>query len=177
MPHWHAVRIGRVSALFLLYYEALLILFLTRRHASVARKVLPTVIYSPRKRGATLGFNMATILVVDDSPVIQRMLSFTLKRNRHTVLTARHGKLALQLLNKRAVDLVITDVTMPEMDGLTLLKELRSDARYKSLPVVMLTASGQEGDRMNAEAEGANGFLTKPTSSRELIETVNKLVG
>ena len=120
---------------------------------------------------------MATILVVDDSPVIQRMLSFTLKRNRHTVFTAPHGKLALKLLSKGKVDLVITDVTMPEMDGLTLLKQLRSDARYESLPVVMLTASGQEGDRMNAEAEGANGFLTKPTSSRELIDTVNKLIG
>lgn len=120
---------------------------------------------------------MATILVVDDSPVIQRMLSFTLKRNRHTVLTARHGKLALATLEKHKVDLVITDVTMPEMDGLTLLKELRSDTRYQSLPVVMLTASGQEGDRMDAEAEGANGFLTKPTSSRELTQTVNQLLG
>ncbi|MGB0386350.1 MAG: response regulator [Ardenticatenaceae bacterium] len=119
---------------------------------------------------------MAKILVVDDSPVIQRMLSFTLKRHRHTVLTARHGKQALQLLEKRQVDLVITDVTMPQMDGLTLLKELRANADYKSLPVVMLTASGQERDRMNAEAEGANGFLTKPTSSRQLIETVNKVL-
>jgi len=120
---------------------------------------------------------MATILVVDDSPVIQRMLSFTLKRNRHTVLTARHGKLALATLEKHKVDLVITDVSMPEMDGLTLLKELRSNTDYQTLPVVMLTASGQEDDRISAVAEGANGFLTKPTSSRELTQTVNKLLG
>lgn len=119
---------------------------------------------------------MATILVVDDSPVIRRMLSYTLKKNGYTSVEAKHGKDALDQLSRKKVELVITDVTMPKMDGLTLLSKLRADSRYQKLPIVMLTASGQERDRQAAKEKGANGFLTKPTSSVELIKTVTELL-
>jgi CheY-like chemotaxis protein len=115
---------------------------------------------------------MASILVVDDNPVIQLMLSLMLKRNDQTVQTAASGREALDCLERSLVDLVILDVNMPDMDGLTLLKQLRDDERYKNLPVIMLTASGREQVRLVATQKGANGFLTKPTSSRELIDMV-----
>ena len=115
---------------------------------------------------------MASILVVDDNPVIQLMLSLMLKRNDQTVHTAASGEEALELLARTGIDLVILDVNMPDIDGLTLLKQLRDDERYQNLPIIMLTASGREQVRLVAAQKGANGFLTKPTSSRELLDMV-----
>ncbi len=120
---------------------------------------------------------MATILVVDDNSVNLRMMGYTLQKGGHTVITAVNGVQALERLAENPPDLVLTDLTMPEMDGLTLLKHIRSDQRFGHLPVIMLTASGQDEDRQTARAEGANEFLTKPTSSRELLDTVNRLLG
>jgi CheY-like chemotaxis protein len=115
---------------------------------------------------------MATILIVEDYPVTQRVLSLTLKNNGHDAVIAGNGIEALERLAEISVDMALVDIAMPEMDGIELLHRLRSDARYQSLPVVMLTASGQDEDRSMALAAGANGFLTKPASSRELIDTV-----
>lgn len=120
---------------------------------------------------------MATILIVEDNPVNQRMLGYTLQKQHHTVVTATNGREALARLTEQPYDLVISDLGMPVMDGMTLLKEVRADEQYKRVPFVMLTASGQDQDRIIARAEGASAFLTKPTSSRELIETVNQLLG
>ena len=119
---------------------------------------------------------MVTILVVDDHSVVQRVLSAQLRKGGFEVVTASSGQEALDRLEEQAIDLAITDIAMPEMDGLTLLKHLRSDQRYQALPIVMLTGSGQDEYGLAAKAEGANEFLTKPTSSRELIETVNRLL-
>jgi two-component system, chemotaxis family, chemotaxis protein CheY len=116
---------------------------------------------------------MATILVVDDSPVMQRLLKLMLQRSDHTVVTVDNGTEAVNSLAKLSIDLVITDVNMPEMDGLTLLQKLRADERYQNLPIIVLTASGQERIRRVAAQGGANGFLTRPTSSWELKEIVN----
>ncbi len=120
---------------------------------------------------------MATVLIVEDYPVTRRMLSFTLKQDGYTVVTAVNGKEALARLEQITVDIAIVDIAMPEMDGLTLLRHLRASERYKKLPVIMLTASGQDADRIRARAEGANDFLSKPTSSRELLDTVSRLLG
>ena len=117
---------------------------------------------------------MATILVVDDYPVIQRILSLTLQINNHDVLTAGNGLEALDILRNAPVDLIITDVSMPEMDGLALLSQLRGSQAYQKLPIIVLTAIGQEEVREVATQKGASGFLTKPTSSQELIEIVSK---
>jgi two-component system, chemotaxis family, chemotaxis protein CheY len=119
---------------------------------------------------------MAVIMVVDDDSIGQRMLGYTLQKNGHRVVQAMNGVQALERLAETAVDLIITDLNMPEMDGPTLLKQLRADDRYKDLPIVMLTASGQDHDRVEARAAGATDFLTKPTSSRELIETVSRIL-
>lgn len=119
---------------------------------------------------------MATILIVEDYPVTQRVLSLTLRNNGHETIIAGNGVEALEVLGGTAVDLALVDIAMPEMDGLELLRHLRDDARYQSLPVIMLTASGQDDDRTLALSTGANGFLTKPASSSELIDAVSRFV-
>ncbi len=119
---------------------------------------------------------MATILVVEDYMVAQRMYSHMLRKRGHTVVVADNGAVALERLDETAVDLVVSDLSMPEMDGVDLLRHMRADERYRHIPVIMLTASGQEQDRLEAEAEGANDFLTKPASSREVLATVNRYI-
>ncbi|MBP8001267.1 MAG: response regulator [Chloroflexi bacterium] len=119
---------------------------------------------------------MANILVVDDSPIVRRTLEFILKKQNHTVMTANDGTEALARLAEVKVELIFADVSMPHLDGIDLLQRLRADIRFRHLPVVMLTASGETQDRLRAEKEGANGFLTKPASSQELIATVNRFV-
>jgi CheY-like chemotaxis protein len=119
---------------------------------------------------------MAAILVVDDSVVSQRVLGFTLKQNGHLVEQAQHGRQALERLAEQPFDLVIADLSMPIMDGLTLIQHLRADDRYKKLPVIMLTASGQDRAYAAAGAAGADDCLTKPVGSRELVAAVARLL-
>jgi len=119
---------------------------------------------------------MGTILIVEDYPVTQRVLSLTLRNNGYEVLIAGNGLEAIALLEQSPVDLALVDIAMPEMDGLALLRHLREDPRFQSLPIVMLTASGQDDDRALALSIGANGFLSKPASSQQLIETVGAYV-
>lgn len=120
---------------------------------------------------------MASILVVDDSPVIQRLLQHTLRRVGYAVTVASSGVEALAQLREGRFDLVIADLSMPDIDGLTLLRTIRSDPQHKDLPLLMLTASGQDQDRIDARAAGASAFLTKPASSQDLIATVSELIG
>jgi CheY-like chemotaxis protein len=119
---------------------------------------------------------MNTILVVDDSLITQRTLSFTLQKFGYKVLEALNGLAALELLEKKPVSLVIADLAMPKMNGLELLKKIRHDRRFQELPVIMLTASGQDEDRIAARQAGADGFLTKPHSTTELIEAIKTVL-
>ncbi len=119
---------------------------------------------------------MAKILIVEDYPVTQRVLSLTLRNGGHEVIVAPDGIAALKELKQSMVDLALVDIAMPQMDGLTLLRQLRQNDQYHGLPVIMLTASDQDEDRAVALAIGADGFLNKPTNSRDLIEAVNRLV-
>ena len=119
---------------------------------------------------------MATILVVDDYSTSQRLLGFILRQNDHTVVTAIHGLGALEQLAERSIDLVISDLSMPEMDGMTLLQELRANPRFQNLPVIILTGSAYAQDNTRAKAAGATLFLTKPVESEELIAMVNRLL-
>jgi CheY-like chemotaxis protein len=117
---------------------------------------------------------MASILVVDDQPVIQRVLGAQLRKNGYDSETCGCASDALARLRESAFDLVILDIAMPEMDGLSLLRLLRQDPRLAQLPAIMLTASGQDEDRVAALAAGATAFLTEPTSSWELAETIDR---
>ncbi|NWG16829.1 MAG: response regulator [Chloroflexi bacterium] len=119
---------------------------------------------------------MTTILVVDDQPITLRVLGLTLRNEGYDIVTAEDGLEALSRLDETPVDLVLLDIAMPRLDGITLLRTLRASERHAALPVIMLTANGQDSVRKAALAAGADGFLTKPTSSRELIETVGRFV-
>jgi CheY-like chemotaxis protein len=118
---------------------------------------------------------MANILVVDDAILTQRLLEVMLRRIDHTTISALNGLEALECLKETAVDLVITDINMPEMDGLSFLDELRAaDSRHKNLPVIVMTASGLPYIPKIVSKKGATIFLAQPFSSRELTEAVTK---
>lgn len=119
---------------------------------------------------------MANVLIAEDNPVNQRIYSQMLRTRGHTVLVASNGQAALEMLAAHTIDLAIIDLAMPVMDGLTLLRHMRANAQHQQTPVIMLTASGQDEDRRHAEAEGANAFLTKPSSSQEFNATVSRLL-
>lgn len=119
---------------------------------------------------------MATILVVDDSAVSRHLIGYTLKREGHMVLVATNGRQALDLLADPTITLVIADLLMPEMSGIELLNAIRSREQVHQVQLLMLTSSGQDKDRLDAQAAGANDFLTKPASSRDLIAAVDRLL-
>jgi len=117
---------------------------------------------------------MASILIVDDYPVTQRVLRVQLTTAGHSVQTASNGKEALEKLSNRLFDLAILDIAMPDMDGITLLGLIRSDQRHTQMPVFMLTASSVDQDRVRARLAGASRFLNKPTSTQELLQAVRE---
>lgn len=117
---------------------------------------------------------MITILIIEDDPLNQRLLSLMLQREGYEIITANDGVEGLKELEANHVDLVITDYSMPNMDGRKLVEEIRRDDTYKNLPIIVLTAIDHVKRHFVGMADGANGFLTKPTSSRELIATVSK---
>lgn len=119
---------------------------------------------------------MSTILVIEDEVVTQRLLAHILRKDGYTIVAAFDGEQAFARLGDSAIDLVICDLSMPVYDGLTILRRLRAESAWAMLPVVMLTASGQDEDRIAARQAGANRFLTKPVASTELRETVAQLL-
>lgn len=118
-----------------------------------------------------------TILVADDEPFVLRSLEFILKKEGYTVLTATNGQEALDLATSNSPDLVFLDIQMPKMDGNTVCKELRLNPERASLYIIMITAKGQEADRLTSMESGANEFMTKPFSPRKVITRVKEILG
>jgi len=119
---------------------------------------------------------MARILAVDDSASMRQMVSFTLKGAGHDVLEASDGEEALGLANKGPVDLVISDVNMPNMDGITLISELRKLDTYKFTPILMLTTESSGDKKSEGKAAGATGWIVKPFNPDQLIATIKKVL-
>ena len=119
---------------------------------------------------------MATILAVDDSASMRQMVSFTLKGAGHEVLEACDGHEALGIANKGPVDLVISDVNMPNMDGITLIGELRKLTSYKFTPILMLTTESSGDKKSEGKAAGATGWIVKPFNPDQLIATIKKVL-
>lgn len=115
---------------------------------------------------------MGMIMIVDDEPVTQLMVRLMLQRANHSVIMANDGQDAMTQLNNESVDLIIADINMPKMDGLTLLQQLRQDKRYENLPVIVFTAISKSQTHLEAKQKGASGILTKPVSSSTLVDTV-----
>ena len=116
------------------------------------------------------------ILTVDDSKTMRDMVSFTLKGAGFDVVEAEDGVRALSLLSAGPkVDLIITDINMPNMDGVTLVKELRARPAYKSTPILVLTTEGGDEKKNEGRAAGATGWLVKPFAPDKLLQVVNKV--
>ena len=122
---------------------------------------------------------MATILVVDDSASMRQMVEFTLKEAGHNVMVAEDGQVALGIAKGAPADLVITDVNMPNMDGITFVKTLKNDAKYASVkfvPVIMLTTESGEDKKQEGRNAGVKAWMTKPFPPESILDAVKKLI-
>ena len=115
------------------------------------------------------------VLIVDDEPNVRRVLATLLEQAGYATTRAESGKVALDLVRAKDPDLVLTDLKMPGMDGLELLRHLREG--FPEIPVVMLTAHGTVENAVGAMKEGAHDFLTKPFDKEHVVEIVGKALG
>ncbi len=119
-----------------------------------------------------------TILAVDDSASIRAMVSFTLKGAGYVVVEAGDGQDALdKAKSNNDVHLILTDLNMPRMDGLTLIKSLRSLPRYRTAPILMLTTESSDVMKAQGRAAGATGWMVKPFDPKRLLEVIKKVLG
>ncbi len=120
---------------------------------------------------------MAKILIADDSASMRQMVEFTLKDAGHQVVTAEDGLAALNLAKGMTADLVITDINMPNMDGITLIRELRALPAFKFTPILTLTTESTAEKKLEGKNAGATGWIVKPFNPEKLLATVNKVLG
>jgi two-component system, chemotaxis family, chemotaxis protein CheY len=117
-----------------------------------------------------------TVLVVDDSNSVRQMVQFALKSRGYGIVPAVDGVEALEALERGRFDLIVLDINMPRLDGLSLLKILRERTEWQAVPVLVLTTEGQDADRDQALALGATGYMRKPFKPTELLERVGALL-
>ncbi len=120
---------------------------------------------------------MAKILAVDDSASMRQMVAFTLKAAGHEVVQAEDGVIALNCAQTQTFDVVISDVNMPNMDGITLIKELRKLPKFKFTPMLMLTTESGDDKKQQGRAVGATGWIVKPFNPEKLLAVVKKVLG
>lgn len=119
---------------------------------------------------------MATILTVDDSTSMRQMVAHTLKSAGYEVVEAADGAQGLAKAKQSPVNLVITDVNMPVMDGISLVKELRALPQYKFTPILLLTTEAGADKKAEGKAAGATGWLVKPFNPEQLLSTIKKVI-
>lgn len=115
---------------------------------------------------------MAKILVVDDEEPIQELLRFNLEKEGYLVRVAKDGQEALQQVENDQPDLLVLDLMLPGMDGLEVCRKLRSNPKFEQIPIIMLTAKGEEFDKVLGLELGADDYMTKPFSPRELLARI-----
>ncbi|MDK2870797.1 MAG: hypothetical protein PWQ16_149 [bacterium] len=117
------------------------------------------------------------ILAIDDSKIILKIIESTLTKAGFQVITAENGKQGLLKAKAEKPDLILTDIMMPEMDGLTFCEEIRKDPAFQKTPIIIVSAKGQKQDVLEALKRGANGYIVKPFSSKDLILRVKSMLG
>jgi two-component system, chemotaxis family, chemotaxis protein CheY len=117
------------------------------------------------------------IMTVDDSASVRQMVSFTLKDAGYDVVEAVDGKDALTKLDGTPVNMVITDLNMPNLDGIGLIRELRGKPAFKFIPIIMLTTESQDTKKQEGKSAGATGWIVKPFKSDQLLAVVRKVLG
>ncbi len=116
------------------------------------------------------------VLVVDDSDSIRELISLTLSEEGYEIDTAVNGMDAQKILDGRIIDLVITDLHMPEMDGIALIREIRSNDSYKTIPILFLTTESQAEKKKQAKEAGATGWIIKPFVPDKLKAALRKVL-
>jgi DNA-binding response OmpR family regulator len=116
------------------------------------------------------------VLIVDDEPNIVLSLEFLMKKAGFEVAVARNGAEALDALKDEAPDLLLLDVMMPEFDGYEVCERIRADPSWASTKIVMLTARGRDSERDRGLALGADAYVTKPFSTRELVAQIEEML-
>lgn len=118
-----------------------------------------------------------TFLVVEDSPTMRQLISFSLKRFKGCkIVEAVDGVDALKKLASEKIDMILTDINMPVMDGLKLVSLIRQNPELKNLPIIIITTEGAEEDKQRGLALGANSYIAKPIQSSHLIKTIQELL-
>jgi two-component system chemotaxis response regulator CheY len=117
-----------------------------------------------------------TILIVDDSESIREVVSFTLENEGYKVLVGVDGQDAIKFFDGSDIDLLITDLHMPNMDGIDLIKEVRKMDKYQRMPILFLTTESQAVKKMEAKDAGATGWIIKPFVPAKLIAAINKVI-
>ena len=117
------------------------------------------------------------IMTVDDSASVRQMVVFTLKEAGYEVIEATDGKDALSKLNGNPFHMIITDLNMPNLDGIGLIKGVRAHPAYKFIPVIMLTTESQESRKQEGKQAGATGWIVKPFKPEQLVAVIKKVLG
>jgi two-component system chemotaxis response regulator CheY len=117
------------------------------------------------------------ILSVDDSASIRQMVRLTLQGAGYEVLEASDGCEAIERVKSAQVEMVVTDLNMPNMDGLTLIRQLRSMSSLRGMPIVFLTTESEDSKKQAAKNAGATGWITKPFKQEHLLAVVKKVIG
>jgi two-component system, chemotaxis family, chemotaxis protein CheY len=120
---------------------------------------------------------MKNILTVDDSASMRQMVSFTLKDAGYAVVEAKDGQDALERLHGNRFHMVLTDLNMPNLDGIGLIKALRGMPPFRFVPIIMLTTESQMEIKQEGKAAGATGWIVKPFKPEQLIAVVKKVLG
>lgn len=117
-----------------------------------------------------------SVLVVEDETNILDSLSFLMKRAGFDVLVARDGESAMRMMESRAPNIVVLDIMLPRRDGYEVCREIRARPEWKNVRILMLSAKGRELDRRKGLELGADDYMTKPFSTREIVQRIRKLV-
>lgn len=117
-----------------------------------------------------------TILIVDDSASVRQVVSIALRGAGYEVIAGVDGRDALQKLDGQRIHLIISDVNMPNMDGITFVSEAKKLPAYKFTPIIMLTTESQEDKKRQAQAAGAKAWVTKPFQPAQMLAAVSKLI-
>ncbi|HTZ18875.1 MAG TPA: response regulator [Dissulfurispiraceae bacterium] len=116
------------------------------------------------------------ILVVDDDKTTRKLLNLFLKAKGYEVVTAENGLDAMEKLGTENINLVVTDMNMPYMDGIELTKNLRSDENWKNIPIVMVTTEADEDERKKAVDAGVDDYLVKPANAEQITDSIKKIL-
>lgn len=119
----------------------------------------------------------ANVLIAEDEPNLVESLTFILRREGCSVTAVFDGEAVMERLRAELPDVLILDVMLPKRNGFDILKLIKADPRLTALPVMVLTAKGQERDRKTAEQLGADAYVTKPFSNRDVVERIKRLAG